>query len=98
MNKNHIIPSPQIHQIPSRFEGEQSSAQKQKDHERQHNSAHISSSPANQPGATPSHQELRKDLHILLNQSNILLTPTCGNQLTNKPNKTPDVPKTRGIS
>ncbi|RKF60813.1 hypothetical protein OnM2_047081 [Erysiphe neolycopersici] len=81
--------------MPSRFEGDQSSSQKQKDHERQHNCTHISPSPANQPGATSSHQELRKDFQSVLNQSNILLTPICGNQLTNKPNKTPDVPKTR---
>ncbi|POS81733.1 hypothetical protein EPUL_006496, partial [Erysiphe pulchra] len=93
--KNNIIPSPQISQIPPRFEGEQSSSQIYNKREGQHNNIPTDSSPEIPPKVIPTNQELRKDSQ---NQSIAPLTPMNGNQPTaSTHNEPPNMPKVQEL-
>lgn len=93
VDKNYIFPSPQINQTSPRFEGEQSSSQRDNNQEKQHNNTSINPSSAIQPKVTRSHQELRKDLQVVQHQSSAPSTSIDENQhktfTSNEPSSVP---------
>ncbi|KHJ32075.1 hypothetical protein EV44_g3215 [Erysiphe necator] len=95
INKNHILQSPQIKQIPPRFEGEQSSWQRHNNQDGQYNNTSLYSSPEIQSKAIPNHQDLRKDLESTKHQSCAPLTPTDGVLSTTTPKEPPSMPKSQ---